>query len=69
MSLASTLGQGTGAPLQHAPLFALISAQGSEMLQGAQVCGAIFRMDAKGSNPGVKYVHDRPEILFTLFRG
>ena len=34
-----------------------------------QVCGAVFRMDAKGRNPGVKYVHDRPEILFTLFRG
>ena len=34
-----------------------------------QVSGAIFRMDQKGRCPGVKYVHEKPEILFSLFRG
>ena len=33
------------------------------------MCGAIFRMDQKGRCPGVKYVHEKPEILFSLFRG
>ena len=35
----------------------------------AQVCGAIFRMDSNGNGPGVRYVHEHPEVLFTLFRG
>lgn len=34
-----------------------------------QVCGAIFRMDSNGNGPGVRYVHEHPEVLFTLFRG
>lgn len=35
----------------------------------AQVCGAIFRMDSNGDGPGTRYVHEHPEVLFTLFRG
>lgn len=26
-------------------------------------------MDSNGNGPGVRYVHEHPEVLFTLFRG
>ncbi|KAK9818819.1 hypothetical protein WJX74_005590 [Apatococcus lobatus] len=35
----------------------------------AQVCGAIVRMDAQGEYPGVRYIHEHPDIIPTLFAG
>ena len=35
----------------------------------AQVCGAIVRMEAQGEYPGVRYIHEHPDIIPTLFAG
>ncbi|CAL5226800.1 g9661 [Coccomyxa viridis] len=35
----------------------------------AQVCGCIFRMDSNADGPGVRFVHEHPEILDILFQG
>ncbi len=35
----------------------------------AQVCGCIFRMDSNADGPGVRFVHENPQILTILFQG
>ena len=34
-----------------------------------QVCGCIFRMDSNADGPGVRFVHEHPEMLDILFQG
>ncbi len=33
------------------------------------MCGCIFRMDSNADGPGVRFVHEHPEILDILFQG